>query len=508
MHITPFLSWDFIHVGALAWSDDRKPVPCDVPKGIELRVEPARKSGSILTCDRPWERGGGLAWAQVMEDEGRYRMWYTITRKMGPEEVLCYAESEDGLTWNKPDLGIVAVDGSAANNVVFAGPGAVHSCIVKCAHETPDKRYRCMYFKSWFEGEPGEELDTAEGHLRLDATNAAKEGKPGQPVNLYGKILGLNSPDGLRWTPIKKPILDEWHDTHNICVYDEAAGLYRAYLRGFYGGRRAISYSETKNFENWPPSRVIHRHVTEDGPDESLYSNGYTRYPGRPDIHLMFPSIYRQSSDTIYGQLAVSMDGVNWSRFTRQAIIPHGEPGESDECYVYPEPNIIRFSKEGKFRLLCLCGNRYHNEWYNPKLREGDAPGFYGWAEWSEDRLAGICAPGAGEFTISMQSCGDRLLANYRTEPGGWIRFELVDRLVWPPQPSLGIEGYRFENIPPLSGDETHAPVVWNGTTDLSRLSGKPIGIRVRMHKATLFSVTMYGIDEPLVSKDPRFAVV
>jgi len=105
---------------------------------------------------------------------------------------------------------------------------------------------------------------------------------------------------------------------------------------------------------------VIHHHLIDDRPDESLYSNGYTRYPGRPDIHLMFPAIYHQGSDTTYGQLAVSMDGVHWSRFTRQAIIPHGEPGEPDEAMVYPEPELIRFPEEGKFRLLCHCGNKYH----------------------------------------------------------------------------------------------------------------------------------------------------
>jgi len=230
MHTVPLLSWDFIHVGALAWTDDRNPLACDVPRGIELRVEPATKTDPILTADRQWEQR--LVWAQVMQGDGLYRMWYGVIRRtMLPREILCYAESEDGLTWKKPELGIVAVDGSTANNVVFAGPGAVHFCIARCPHETPEKRYRCMYFKSWWEGEPGEELDSAEGHRRLDAKNAAKEGENVPPVSLHGKMLGMNSPDGLHWTPIEKPILDEWHDTHNICVYDEATGLYRAYLR-------------------------------------------------------------------------------------------------------------------------------------------------------------------------------------------------------------------------------------------------------------------------------------
>lgn len=505
MHTTPLVSWDFVYVGALAWSDAREPVDCDVPKGVELRVEPARKSGPIFAFDRPWEKGDP-AWAQVMHDEGRYRLWYGIVNERVPQrELLCYAESDDGLTWRKPELGIVELDGSRANNVVYAGAGAVHFCVVKSSREAPEQRYRCMLFKCWFEGEPGQELDDAEGHRRLDLQNAAREGEKVPPVSCLGKMLGLSSPDGLRWTPLAQPILDEWHDTHNICVYDEAAGLYRAYLRGFYAGRRAIAYSETKDFEHWPPSRVIHQPLVGDGPDESLYSIAYTRYPGRPDLHLMFPSIYRQGADTTYGQLGVSLDGLNWSRFTRQAIVPHGAPGDPDGGMVYPEPELLRFAGEGKFRLLCHCRSDYHNEGYNQRLPRAGVRSAYVWAEWPEDRLAGAYAAGDGELTLQMQTCGDRLLANFRTEPGGWVRFELVERLLWPPQPWPGLEGFCFEDMAPMTGDATRAPVCWNGSPDLSKLAGRRVGVRVRLHKATLFATTMCGADEPLLQDDPRY---
>ena len=507
MHVTPLLSWDFVHVGALAWTDERKALPCDVPRGVELRVEPATKSEPILARDRPWEQGQ-LCWAQVMADEGRYRMWYGLILGRAPKrEVLCYAESEDGVEWHKPELGIVEVSGSVKSNIVFAGPGAVHFSVAKCPHEPPDKRYRCMYFKSWFEGEPGEELDSDEGHHRLDVKNAAKPGESVPPVSLHGKMLGMDSPDGLHWTPIQNPILDEWHDTHNICTYDEAAGVYRAYLRGFYGGRRAISYSETKDFERWPSSRVIHHCNACDAPDESLYSNGYTRYPGRPDLHLLFPAVYHQSTDTVYGQLAVSRDGVNWSRLSRQAIVPIGGDDEPDGYNAYPEPDLLRFRSDGKFRMLYHSSGIHHNEWYNETLRDGDYASVYRWAEWGEDRLAGVHAADEGELTIAPQACGDRLLVNFRAEPDGWVRFELVDRLVWPPQAWPGIEGHRFEDMQPMTGDQTHAPVAWRGSPDLSSLAGKAVAVRVKLRKATLFSTTMYGVDDPLVQDDPRYPV-
>ncbi|MDP6115485.1 MAG: hypothetical protein QF437_07880 [Planctomycetota bacterium] len=507
MHTTPLVAWDFIHVGACAWTDTRECVPCDVPRGIELRVEQATKSEPVLVANKPWE-DGSLGWSQVIEDEGRYRMWYSMTRYSKPlAQYLLYAESEDGLEWHKPELGLIEIHGSKANNAVRSGTGANHSHVFKCPDEPPENRYRCMYFKSWWEGEPGEEIDNDEGHRRLDLKNAAKPGEETLPFSLNGKMLGLNSPDGIHFTEIEKPVLDEWHDTHNICYYDEEKKIYRAYLRGFYGGRRAVSYCESDDFENLPASKAIHHHSSDDLPDESLYSNCYTIYPGRPDIHLMFPAIYHQSSDTVYGQLAVSTNGLNWSRFSRQTIIPCGAAGEDDEGYVYPEPDLLRFNNEGKFRLLCHAGACYHNEWYNENLRNNHYSTFYSWAEWPEDRLAGAYAAGDGEFTIQMQTCGDRLLANFRTEQDGWIRFELVDRLVWPPQPFPGFEGFRFEDCDVLTSDETHRPVTWSGKADLSSMKGTNVAIRVRLHRATLFSTTMYGTDEPLVQDDPRYPV-
>lgn len=38
MQIIPFLSWDFVNTGGVAWDDDGKPIYCDIPDGIERRA--------------------------------------------------------------------------------------------------------------------------------------------------------------------------------------------------------------------------------------------------------------------------------------------------------------------------------------------------------------------------------------------------------------------------------------------------------------------------------------
>ena len=36
---------------------------------------------------------------------------------------ICYATSRDGISWDKPELGLVDYEGSTANNIVWRGGG-------------------------------------------------------------------------------------------------------------------------------------------------------------------------------------------------------------------------------------------------------------------------------------------------------------------------------------------------------------------------------------------------
>ena len=77
----------------------------------------------VLTADRPWEAFGiGAYNTAMLEADGRFRLWYDATvLGGGPAEGarrLGYAESADGLTWTKPDLGLIEFQGSKANNLV------------------------------------------------------------------------------------------------------------------------------------------------------------------------------------------------------------------------------------------------------------------------------------------------------------------------------------------------------------------------------------------------------
>jgi hypothetical protein len=50
----------------------------------------------------------------------RRKAFSYVLQGSSSQEVTCYAESEDGINWKKPRLGLFEVNGSSANNIVFA----------------------------------------------------------------------------------------------------------------------------------------------------------------------------------------------------------------------------------------------------------------------------------------------------------------------------------------------------------------------------------------------------
>jgi hypothetical protein len=82
-------------------------------RGVELKVHQPRKTGEpTIQADRPWERGGLGPYSCVLKDGDKYHMWYhAMDAKLWHTSPvagsICYATSNDGITWEKPNLGII-----------------------------------------------------------------------------------------------------------------------------------------------------------------------------------------------------------------------------------------------------------------------------------------------------------------------------------------------------------------------------------------------------------------
>ena len=118
---------------------------------VELQVQQPVPKGVSLVADKPWE-GNTSAYFTVFQDDDKYRMyyrgshWLVDEEKAAHREVTCYAESSDGITWTKPELGLYKFDGSKKNNIVWNGPGTHCFTPFKDTNPNckPEARYKAL----------------------------------------------------------------------------------------------------------------------------------------------------------------------------------------------------------------------------------------------------------------------------------------------------------------------------------------------------------------------------
>lgn len=100
----------------------------------------------IIIPEYPWEKESVMnPYVMLDEDRGIYRMWYAAGETYEPN-VICYAESSDGLTWQKSPVNPVFVKGR-----YFYDKDRVGGCEV---HKLPDGRFAMFYIGY-------EDIDTA-----------------------------------------------------------------------------------------------------------------------------------------------------------------------------------------------------------------------------------------------------------------------------------------------------------------------------------------------------------
>ncbi len=106
----------------------------DSMKGVRLKLHEPKSAGKVLSFDKPWE-GNTSTYVNILQDEDRLRMYYRGSTSRGsvqmsflkPGEevvpdhlrVIAYAESRDGVTWERPALGIYEFQGSKENSIVW-----------------------------------------------------------------------------------------------------------------------------------------------------------------------------------------------------------------------------------------------------------------------------------------------------------------------------------------------------------------------------------------------------
>jgi hypothetical protein len=430
-------------------------------KNIALQLERPRDEGIALKLDRPWE-GAFSNYATVLHDGPVYRMYYrglpTASRDGTSAETTCYAESKDGITWTRPELGLFEVAGSKTNNVVLASlpPFSHNFCpMIDPRPDVPkEQRYKAL-------------------------AGSRKTG-----------LVPFVSGDGVRWTKLsdKGVITAGAFDSQNVPLWSEAEQRYLCYFRVFVGGIRRIARCESKDFIHWTDPVLMEY---GERPVEHLYTNQTSPYFRAPHLYVgiaarfmpnrqvltpedakaigVNPAYFKDCSD---GVLLTTRGGNRYERGFMEGFLAPGIGAENWTSRTnYPALNVVQTSPiEMSFYVLQNYAQpTIHLRRYSLRL----------------DGFAAAVAPYSGGELITkpLTFKGARLEINFATSAAGGIRVEIQDAAGKP------LPGFALADSVETIGNEIERAASWKGGADVSALAGRPVRLRFVMKDARLYAL-------------------
>ncbi len=429
---------------------------------VRLKLHPPRKTGErLVVWEHPWE-SATINWFSVLRDGDRFRMWYECYDvdgwPTGDDTSFCYAESEDGIHWNKPKLGLFSYQGSRENNILFRQIGEgnsrsrVHgSGVFLDPSAPPDSRYKCV-------------------------SQGIFQGIGERPYY----VAGMTSPDGLSWTRLPQPICPVFADSQYSGFWDESQQQY--VLMGRTSGRgRAVGRSVSERFDRFGPLATVLQTDETHPPDSDLYNPACIPYPGAAGLYLMFPSLFRHQQDTLDIRMAVSRDTEQWTWPDRETpFIPLGRSDEFDGGTLYMANGCCEVGDELWFYF---SGSPLKHEEVNLEtLAHPENRRVFSRAVAKRDRLVSVTAAGNGSFeTPPIQSVGERLIVNASPRAGGSVRVGLTDAA------GRALPGRAIADCRPLTQDNSSWTVTWADGSDVAPWSSRPMRLQIELQDADVF---------------------
>ncbi len=414
--------------------------------------------------DKPWEMRFDNLYANVLfdDEEQIYKVWYSPfivdhsakgmsaqqwkeTKYQAPfdrEMALCYASSKDGITWTKPELGLVDYDGNKANNILWRGSGNT-----RAKKAGP---HGSGVFK---------DLDDPDPKRRYKAL-------------LKSEILSVAfSSDGIHWQAATAcPEANSAGDTHNNAFWaptlDKYVGITRQWSKSF---DRQVARTTSEDFLSWEKTHVVlegldSRHQTYAMP--TFFHGG---------VYIGLLAIHDQVSDRVWSELTWSPDTETWHRVCPGTpFIPNSEnEGEYDWGCAYAAAHPILDKEE--IRIYYGGSDGLHTSWRN---------GYFCLATLRQDGFAGYKVLDSGRpatvTTVPVFNARDSLSVSADIRDGG----ELIVRVLDDEQQVVAESEY-------LSGTVTDEEIHWLRDCLVSSEKDQRMQIQLVFRDATVYSFTI-----------------
>lgn len=406
----------------------------------QLHPVQKRNENPLLVPDKPWEGKSVLLYGAVVHDPkaDKFKMWYLAWGKhVGQGSYVCYAESNDGIHWHKPELGLVEFEGSKQNNIVMPGwsQTSVH---LDSSDPDPMRRYKAL--------------------LR------------------YNGIRAFTSPDGLHWAD-RGPVIDQGYDA-TTPHWDPIGKKWIAMVKIFRDGKRARGYAESKDFLNWSDTYDMLTTDERDDPGDQMYANCLFHYES---AYFGLLRMYHTNIDKVDIQLMTSRNAKHWNRDIRTAFIPTGDKKGDWDFANNSVPSTPPLRMGDELWFYYSGRSTLHNEIPNDGSIGLGTLRVDGFISLDANESAGTVTTRTMTLTKTIKPDSGDLHINANASQGK-VLVEVLDR------GGNVIPGYAMADCLPIQSNSVGLVVRWRNTKSISALAGQQVQLRFSLQSAELYS--------------------
>ena len=415
----------------------------------------------VLRPEAPWEGAQIIMFGSVFRLSNGWRMYYLTYNRPEPSR-YCLATSDDGLHWERPNLGLVEFRGSRKNNILWEPATGEGNDGPTICHDPDDAAapFKMMYYGFG-------------GH------------------RMRGEYVAF-SKDGIEWRHREQPVMTNTGDRTNLMASRDHRGRYVAYLRHRDMMKthlaRTVWRSESSDFLRWSDPELILQPDLLDDPNTELYGLTAFRYGG---LYMGMLERWYDNPDVIEVQLAWSHDGLQWHRpSNRRAFIAPQYPWNKgwNSC-----ANTAPLQMDNQLWFYFGGRSAAHGR---------EAPRSYGaigLATTGVDQFAAI----RGDFIegrlvtkpmtwpggdLVLNCTNTRYPAGHPTSGGGSIAVEIREEN-GQPVPNFSADARAVHNVvSPAPWAKREPPVLWPGGRSIDQLKGRRIRLVFGLRDARLYS--------------------
>ena len=365
-------------------------------------------SGPVLEPETPWEGLGLIGRNCILwdEEESRFKCWYPCYDPALPGEPVgarrrwAYAESADGVHWERPDLGLTPFPGSTANNLLRLEGLDESAAVLWSVAKDPDdpdpgRRYKAIGMDR-HPRRPGEPTWTG--------PDGEDEWYRSQGRHMGCGLFVAFSADGLTWRQ-----REGWAGSGALIMDNTILHGYDPHTRRWVlwqrprilPKHRVIGVSFSPDFEDWTFPECVLAPDGDDPPDTQFDQLSTVAASDGGFVGLLSASAAVRADrgvTDIVPQLVYSRDARRWTRVDRGPFLAPKEPPPTwdDGCIIPFNPQTA-----GDEVFIFYYGKNAGHIWGEPTADGRVTRSAFGLVKLRRDRWVALTPAAGGEGTLT-----------------------------------------------------------------------------------------------------------